>query len=127
MITNAAAHTRYRDEQFSPVPIAQTDRTKVMIVSFEPGQFIPVHRPGVDLTFVVLDGTGTLVAGGDEREVGPGTIAFAAAGEARGVKAHTRMRLLSVVTPPPSEADHADVRAGLRRGSWRPEESAPPA
>lgn len=120
MITHIDEHARYRDDQFSPVAIVQTERTRVMVVSFEPGQFIPVHSPGVDLTFVVLEGSGTIVVGEDEADAGPGTVAFASAGEKRGVLAQTRMRIISVVTPPPTESDHAEVRAGIQAGQWKP-------
>lgn len=119
MITSIKDRARFRDEQFTPVAVAQTERAKVMVVCFEPGQFIPVHSPNADITLVVLDGEGTIVAGEDEMEARPGTIAFAAAGAPRGVKARTRMRVVSVMTPPPTEADHAGVRAGLQRGSWK--------
>ena len=120
-VTSLSDHARFRDQQFTPNPLVENERVKVMVVGFEPGQFIPVHEPEVDLTFVVLEGTGTIVAGGQEQEVGPGVVAFAPAGEPRGVRAaETRMTALSIVTPPPTEADHAKVREGLRTGTWRP-------
>ena len=46
----------FRPERFNPVVCAESDRTKVILACFEPGQFIPVHSPGVDLTLVVLNG-----------------------------------------------------------------------
>jgi quercetin dioxygenase-like cupin family protein len=85
----------------------------------EAGQFIPVHRPQVDMTFVVLEGEGSIAAGGREEAVRPGTVAFVPAGEDRGVKAKTRLLALHVVTPPPTQADHAGVMAGLAKGEWR--------
>ena len=116
VITRLAEHTRFRDEEFTPVPLVQNERVKVMALFLEPGQFIPVHRPKVDLMLTVIAGMGTVVAGTEEQEVGPGTVAFVPAGVRRGVAAKTRMTALSVVTPPPAEADHAEVRAGLRAG-----------
>ncbi len=107
----------FRHEHFNPVVIAQNERVKVIEACFEPGQFIPVHQPGVDLTLAVLEGTGSLVAGELEERIAPGTIAFVPAGEARGIKASTRLILLHVVTPPPTDADHVQVAAGLRRGA----------
>lgn len=105
--------------KFNPVALAGNERAKVILACFEPGQFIPVHRPGVDLALVVLEGTGAIVAGEKEERLGPGTVAFIPAGEARGIKAETRLVLLHVVTPPPTEADHAEVKKGLMRGTWR--------
>ena len=119
MIGRFDEQSQYGDDKFTPVALSQTDRTKVMVVSFEPGQFIPVHSPNADLALIVMEGSGTVIAGDEESEAGPGTIAFAAAGEARGIRALTRMRVISVVSPPPNEADHAEVRAGLQRGTWK--------
>ena len=109
----------FKPERFNPVPVAQSDRVKVLLVCLEPGQFIPVHRPGVDLTIAVLEGEGTLALGDREEAIGPGAVAFAPAGTARGLRAATRLVALNVVTPPPTDADHAGVAAGLRRGRWR--------
>ncbi|HLY23537.1 MAG TPA: cupin domain-containing protein [bacterium] len=109
----------FTPERFNPVPIAQSDRVKVLLVCLEPGQFIPVHRPGVDLTIAVLEGEGTLALGDREEAIGPGAVAFAPAGTARGLRAATRLVVLNVVTPPPTDADHAGVAAGLRRGRWQ--------
>ena len=109
----------FSPEQFTPVPFGQSERSRALLVCLEPGQFIPVHAPGVDIVFVILEGEGTLIAGDHEAIVGPGAIAFAAAGEARGLQARTRLVAVHVVSPPPTEADHASVMAGLARGSWR--------
>lgn len=109
----------FSPERFTPVPFGQSERGRALLVCLEPGQFIPVHAPGVDITFVILEGEGTLVAGAEEAEVGPGALAFAAAGEARGLRARTRLVAVHVVAPPPTEEDHTAVMAGLRRGSWR--------
>ncbi|MCC7165260.1 MAG: cupin [Anaerolineae bacterium] len=109
----------FRPEKFNPVMLALNARVKVIQACFEPGQFIPVHQPGVDLTLVVLEGSGTLVADDRELHIVPGALAFIPAGESRGIKADTRLVVLHVVTPPPSDADHAQVVAGLQKGAWR--------
>lgn len=109
----------FNPERFNPRVLAESESTKVVLACFEPGQFIPVHRPGVDVTLVVLEGEGSIVADEREEKVARGAIAFVPAGESRGVKAETRMVLLHVVTPPPTKADHAEVMAGLQRGAWR--------
>ena len=109
----------FRPGRFNPVVMAENARAKIILACFEPGQFIPVHRPGVDLTLVVLEGEGQIVAGAEEQRVGPGAVAFVPAGEARGIKAETRLVLMHVVTPPPTEEDHVQVMAGLQRGAWR--------
>ena len=109
----------FTPDRFHPIPFGQSERSRALLVCLEPGQFIPVHAPGVDIVFVILEGEGTLIAGDREAVVGPGTIAFAAAGEARGLLARTRLVAVHVVSPPPTEADHGAVMAGLARGSWR--------
>jgi quercetin dioxygenase-like cupin family protein len=106
-------------ERFNPVILAENEHVKVVLACFEPGQFIPVHQPGVDLTLTILEGEGLVAAGGQEERLGPGCLVFVPAGEARGIKAETRLVILHVVTPPPTAEDHAGVMAGLKRGTWR--------
>lgn len=109
----------FRDGRFNPVVVAENERARAMLVCFEPGQFIPVHAPGVDLALVILEGEGQLVAGGAEQPVTAGAVAFIPAGERRGIRAETRLVAFQVVTPPPTDADHAAVVHGLETGQWR--------
>ncbi len=109
----------FRSDRFNPVVLAENERVKIILACFEPGQFIPVHRPGVDLTLTVLEGEGVVMIGEREERVGPGSMAFVPAGEARGIKAETRLVLLHVVSPPPTDADHVQVMTGLKRGEWK--------
>lgn len=118
-VRSAREAATFRPERFNPVLVAENERARMLVVCFEPGQFIPVHRPGVDLSLVVLEGEGLLVADGREEPVAPGTVAFVPAGEMRGLKATTRLVAVTVVTPPPTDADHAEVAARLRRGEFR--------
>lgn len=109
----------FRPEKFNPIMIAGSSHIKAVLTCLEPGQFIPVHRPGVDMLLLVLEGEGQLVAGDREEAAGPGTIAFAPAGEARGLRAGTRLVALHVVSPPPTEPDHVEVAARLKQGVWK--------
>lgn len=121
LITDYREKVRFERERFTPVPLGESAQTRALLVCLEPGQFIPVHQPAVDVTFVILEGSGAIVAGPNEASVGPGAIAFVAAGEARGLRASGAERLvaLHVVSPPPTADDHGAVMDGLRRGSWR--------
>ena len=110
---------KFRAERFNPVALSGNERVKVILACFEPGHFIPVHHPGVDLTLVILEGEGVLVAGDREERVGPGGMAFIPSGEARGIKAETRMIALHVVSPPPTDADHVEVMSKLQQGTWK--------
>ena len=109
----------FRPEKFNPIVVAGTAHVKAVLTCLEPGQFIPVHRPGVDMLLLVLEGKGRLVAGAQEEEAHPGTLIFVPAGEARGLKAETRIVALHVVSPPPTETDHVEVAARLQQGDWR--------
>lgn len=118
-ITNFKNAAAFRPERFNPVVVGQSERVKVLLVCLEAGQFIPVHSPQVDMALVVLEGEGMLIAGEREEAALPGVVAFVPAGENRGLKAQTRLVALHVVTPPPTQADHAGVMAGLAKGEWR--------
>ncbi len=109
----------FRPERFNPIVLDESERTRVILACFEPGQYISVHHAGIDLTLVVLEGEGQFVAGSEVATIRPGFVGFVPAGEARGVKAKTRLVVLHIVTPPPTEEDHAGVTAGFKRGSWR--------
>lgn len=109
----------FRPERFNPIVLDESERTRVILACFEPGQYIPIHHAGIDLTLVVLEGEGHFVAGDKETTLQPGFVGFVPAGEARGVKANERLVVLHIVTPWPTEEDHAGVIAGFKRGSWR--------
>ncbi|HEX7009518.1 MAG TPA: hypothetical protein VF184_06020 [Phycisphaeraceae bacterium] len=106
--------------RFQAVTLAQTPRSKTMLVGLEPGQAIPVHHPGSDLTLLVLEGEATLVAGEEDlAKAGPGALLYAEAGQARGIRADQRTLALAVVSPPPTEEDHREVAEHFKRGTWR--------
>lgn len=109
----------FTPQRFNPVVVTENERVKVVVACFEPGQFIPVHQPEVDLTLTILEGEATIAAGEKEERLGSGCLVFVPAGETRGIKAETRLVILHVVTPPPTFEDHTEVMAGLKRGSWR--------
>lgn len=109
----------YDDSKFKPVVVEENERVKVMVVSFRPGQFIPAHKPDVDLTFTVLQGKGRLITEGREEEIAPGAIAFVPAGEERGIMAETELVIMSAVTPPPTDGDHTAVKEKLQQNTWR--------
>ena len=109
----------FRSERFNPVLVAAGAHMKAVLTCLEPGQFIPVHRPGVDMVLIVLEGEGQTVAGDTQEAIHAGAVVFVPAGEARGVKAETRLVALHVVSPPPTEKDHFEVMAKLKQGKWQ--------
>ena len=48
----------FRPERFNPVLVAAGAHMKAVLTCLEPGQFIPVHRPGVDMALILLEGNG---------------------------------------------------------------------
>lgn len=119
VVTAYREHVRFQEEGFATVLVAGTSRLRVLVVSLVPQQFLPVHAPAVDLVATVLEGEGVCAAGELEAEVGPGSVVVVPAGRARGFRARTPMVLLVVVSPPPTEQDHAEVVRKLREGRWR--------
>jgi quercetin dioxygenase-like cupin family protein len=120
--TDFDAERIYDDERFSTSEVFHSDRLKVICGYFEPGQFIPVHAPASDLVLNVQSGTGIVRDGNSEQSIEPGDVVVVEAETARGVKAaaDTRLELLLVTAPPPTEAEHAPVREGLQRGEFDP-------
>ncbi len=119
VLTNEEQVREFKPDKFNPVLVAENERVRVILACFEPGEFIPVHAPDVDLSLCVLEGEGRIVAGDREDKLRPGALAFVPAGERRGIKADTRLVLFHVVSPPPGASDHVQVAAGLQRGEWK--------
>jgi len=120
--TSFDAERTYDDRRFSAQEVFRTDRARVVCGYFEPGQFIPVHTPASDVIVSVRAGTGIVRDGEDTHRVSPGDIVAVEAGTARGIRADEDERLeVSLVTaPPPSDAEHEPVRAGIQRGEFDP-------
>ncbi|WP_324757290.1 cupin domain-containing protein [Haloarcula sp. GH36] len=112
----------YDDAQFSARTVHETDRQKVVLGYFEPGQFIPVHAPDSDVAITVRSGTGVVRDGDEEHEVEPDDVVVVPAGQDRGVRAvGERLEATLVTAPPPTDAEHDPVRRGLREGTFDPE------
>jgi quercetin dioxygenase-like cupin family protein len=111
---------KFASDRFSAVTLHQSQRSKTMVVALEPGQAIPVHHPASDLTMLVIQGQATLVSGEQDLEkAGPGAMLIAEAGQARGIRADQRTIALVVVSPPPTEKDHAELARHFKNGTWR--------
>jgi len=121
--TSIDGERSYDDAQFSARTIHESERQKVVLGYFEPGQFIPVHAPDSDVAITVLSGSGVVRDGTEEYRVEPGSVVAVPAGTERGVRASDEERLEAtlVTAPPPSDAEHEPVRRGLRTGQFDPE------
>ena len=120
--TSFDAEREYDDEQFSARSVFRSDRMKVVLGYFEPGQFIPVHAPDSDVAITVREGRGVVRDDDEDHAVGPGDVVVVPAGEKRGVRADDGERLEAtlVTAPPPTDAEHEPVREGLKRGEFEP-------
>jgi quercetin dioxygenase-like cupin family protein len=116
------AERSYDEDRFAAREVFRTARSKVVCVCFEPGQFIPVHAPVSDVVVSVRTGTGVVREGESTHRVGPGDLVAVEAGTARGVRADedARLEAVLVTAPPPSDAEHAPVREGIRRDEFEP-------
>lgn len=73
------------------------------VYCLEPGQAQQPHgHPGATKFYFVLEGRARFRTGAEERELGPGGLAFAAAGEEHGVVNHTRERTVLLVAMAPN-------------------------
>ena len=118
---DAARH--YDADRFSTSEVFRSDRLKVVCGYFEPGQFIPVHAPDSDVAITVRSGSGVVREGDQDRPVESGDVVVVEAGTDRGVKANDgeRLEAMLVTAPPPTDAEHDPVRAGIQRGVFDPQ------
>ena len=110
---NAGALKSFNDNRFAPNVVYQSAGLKAVLAYFKAGQFIPVHKPGVDVVLYILEGTAEVVAGDERLTAGKDDLIIVPKGRKRGVKALSELTLLHVVQPPPSEEDHNEVHAKL--------------
>jgi len=118
VITSFEKERTYDEHAFSPIPICSTNDYRVILTYFKAGQFIPVHKPNIDLIFLVHSGTGEVVAGGRRQQIKSGDIIIIPRGLERGIKAHTDMEALHLVSPPPNDSDHEEVAKKLKSGQF---------
>ncbi len=116
--TSIEAFKQYDESKFNPRMVYQSKEMRVILAYFMPGQFIPVHSPGIDVVLSVLKGKGEVVADQDRFNVNEGDLVVIPRGVARGILAKTEMTVLHVVQPIPSEEDHKDVHSKLQQGRF---------
>ncbi|WP_254547015.1 cupin domain-containing protein [Halomarina pelagica] len=120
--TSFDAERGYDEDRFAARTVFESDRMKVVLGYFEPGQFIPVHAPASDVAVVVRSGSGVVREGSDEHAVGPDDVVVVEAGTERGIRADEGdgLEAALVTAPPPTDAEHDPVREGIRRGEFDP-------
>jgi quercetin dioxygenase-like cupin family protein len=91
-------------EKMKKVGLVDTSSLFCDAYCFEPGQEQAGHRHAVgDKLYYVVSGAGRIRVGSEEREVGPGDLACAPAGEEHGVRnpGPERLVLLVMMAPKP--------------------------
>ena len=95
----------FSPEKMKKVGLVDTASLFCDAYCFEPGQEQAGHRHAVgDKLYFVLSGTGRIRVGDDERDLGPGDLACAPAGEDHGVRnpGPGRLALLVMMAPKPA-------------------------
>lgn len=115
---NALDLKSFDEKKFNPVGIYQSDQIKVIVAYFKPGQFIPVHTPGVDVVFCILEGEAEIVAGDEKMTANRNDLIVVPKGIRRGIRAKTELTVLHLVQPPPTEADHKEVHDKISLGKF---------
>ena len=127
IVGRASELAQFAPDSFRTVTLLGNEHVRVLLAALEPGQEIPLHAPHVDLVVTVADGVGELLIGERVYPLRAGDVAVVPVGETRGIRARSaRLVLVNVVTPPPTEADHAHAAAGA---AWpqAPEAAPDPA
>jgi quercetin dioxygenase-like cupin family protein len=95
---------QFSSEKMKKNGVFETDRFFCDTYCFEPGQEQSPHtHSGQDKVYCVLEGRGVFKVGDEERELGPGEVALAPAGQNHGVFNRSQRRLVTLVfvTPKP--------------------------
>ena len=95
---------QFSTEKMKKNGVFETERFFCDTYCFEPGQIQSPHaHEREDKIYYVIKGRGMFTVGNEERELGPGEIALAPAGQNHGVANRTQERLVTLVfvTPKP--------------------------
>ena len=79
--------------------IHKTEWFNIVLVCLETGQEIPSRPEPYDVCFYVIDGKGTFTVGDEQIAVGQGSMVFAPANVARGIKSTQRLTILGMQQP----------------------------
>lgn len=96
---------QFSAEKMKKNGIFETDRFFCDLYCFEPGQEQSRHtHEGQDKIYYVVEGKGVFQVGAEQKELSPGEIALAAAGQNHEVanRSQERLVVLVFVTPKPS-------------------------
>jgi quercetin dioxygenase-like cupin family protein len=93
---------RFAAEKMQKVNLLETEQMFCDLYCLEPGQSQAPHtHAGATKFYYVLEGTGRFTVGSQERELGPGELAWAGPDEAHGVENVSGGRLVLLVSMAP--------------------------
>lgn len=108
VFTDFEKEKEYNETRFNPKVIYETDKVKIILGYFKAGQFIPVHKPSINLVLYIIEGKGEVIASSKKYNVKAGDLIIVPEGEDRGIKAQTNLTMLHIVSPPPTATDHKE-------------------
>lgn len=104
-VHHAPARVAFAPDKMKKVNLVDTPSLFCDVYGLEPGQEQAAHRHTVgDKLYYVLMGTGRIRVGAEERDVGPGDLVCAPAGEEHAVRNTSRARMALLVTMAPKPA-----------------------
>ena len=97
-VVKLADAVEFNPEKLKKIGLFDTDNFFCDIYCFEPGQSQKVHsHSDSDKVYYVMEGSAMVTIGSEEKELGPGEITIAPAGEDHGVVNHTQDKLMMLV------------------------------
>ena len=88
--------TEFSKTQRIKKDIYRTKMFNIVLVCLETGQEIPPRKEPYDVCFHVIDGQGIFTVGDKTAELTAGSIIFAPANVARGIKSTRRLSILGI-------------------------------
>ena len=76
--------------------VCKTKMFNIVLVCLETGQEIPPRPEPYDVCFYVIEGQGTFTVGDRQTDLKDGSMIFAAANVARGIKSTKRLSILGI-------------------------------
>ena len=94
---------RFSSEKLAKTNLFETPQMFGDLYALEPGQAQKPHaHAGATKFYFVLEGRGVFQIGSEQRELGPGELAWSAPGEEHGVENRSNQRLLLLVAMAPN-------------------------
>lgn len=94
--TNLFDKARFSSAQHVKTVIKEAEKYKILVIGLEPGQQIPPCVMHSHTIFYVIEGQGSITAGGEKSEICRGSMIVLPPGVERSVTSSGRMTLLAI-------------------------------